>query len=45
MKPLLSQNEFAVTSELAKHFGAPGGVGEKLQKLLEDKGSRVPNWV
>lgn len=45
VKPLLTKDEFAVTEQVAKNFGAPGGVGEKLQLMLEEKGAKEPNWV
>lgn len=45
MKPVLNQDELAITNKVVKNFGAPGGVGQKLQKMLEEKGSKSPNWV
>lgn len=45
VKPLLTKDEFAVTEQVAKNFGAPGGVGEKLQLMLEEKGAKEPNWL
>jgi len=44
-KPLLSEDQFSLTKQIAKNFGAPGGVGAKLQKLLEEKASAEDNWV
>lgn len=45
VKPVLTKDEFAITEQVAKSFGAPGGVGEKLQQMLEEKGANEPNWV
>ena len=45
MKPLLTKDEFVITEQVAKSFGAPGGVGEKLQHMLEEKGAKEKNWV
>ncbi|XP_057381809.1 carnitine O-acetyltransferase-like [Daphnia carinata] len=45
VKPLLTKDEFAITEQVAKNFGAPGGVGEKLQLMLEEKGANEPNWL
>lgn len=45
MKPLLNQDELANSNRVVKKFGAPGGDGQKLQKMLEEKGSKSPNWV
>jgi len=44
-KPLLGPEEFTTTTQLAQAFGAPGGAGEKLQQLLEQKANNEPNWV
>lgn len=45
MKPVLTKDEFAITEQVATSFGAPGGVGEKLQHMLEEKGAKESNWV
>ena len=45
VKPLLSEHQFSITKQVAKNFGAPGGVGAKLQQLLQKKGSAEDNWV
>lgn len=45
MKPLLTDEEYAITVQVANNFGAGGGVGEKLQLMLEDKGKKSSNWV
>ena len=33
------------TKRIAAEFGRPGGVGEKLQKLLEKRAEEKDNWV
>ncbi|XP_046459973.1 carnitine O-acetyltransferase-like isoform X1 [Daphnia pulex] len=45
VKPLLTKDEFVITEQVAKNFGAPGGVGEKLQHMLEEKGAKEKNWL
>jgi len=45
VKPLLSEHQFSITKQVAKNFGAPGGVGAKLQQLLQKKGSAEDNWL
>jgi hypothetical protein len=45
VKPLLTKDEFVITEQVTKNFGAPGGVGEKLQHMLEEKGVNEKNWV
>lgn len=34
-----------ITTKLANNFASHGGVGEKLQKLLEERAAKVDNWV
>lgn len=41
----LNKTEYDATMTKAIEFGSPGGVGEKLQSLLEDKASVKENWV
>ena len=45
IKPLLTGSEYEVSEKAAKDFAARGGPAEKLQALLEDKGSKQENWV
>lgn len=45
VKPHLSQQSFVKTQELTKKFAVSGGVGEKLQKLLEEHASKKENWL
>lgn len=45
VKPLLGPEEFSNTTKVAHKFGAPGGAGESLQHLLEQKANNEPNWV
>lgn len=43
--PLLSEDELKKTTQLAKEFGKPGGVGEKLQNLLVERSKKTVNWL
>ena len=45
LQPLVSKVELEQTKALAAEFGRPGGVGEKLQKLLEKRAEEKDNWV
>lgn len=45
MQVLLSEEELKQTKALAADFGKPGGVGEKLQKLLEKRAKERDSWV
>ena len=45
LQPLVSKVELEQTKTLAAEFGRPGGVGEKLQKLLEKRAEEKDNWV
>ena len=44
-QPLLSEVELERTKAFAAEFGRPGGVGEKLQKLLEKRAEEKDSWV
>jgi len=41
IRPYLSQAEFANTKRIVEEFGKPGGEGEKLQRLLDEKAKSV----
>ena len=43
--PFLSDDEFQTTEKLFTEFSAEGGVGEKLQKYLEERAEKTDNWV
>ncbi len=45
LQPLVSKVELERTKALAAEFGRPGGIGEKLQKLLEKRAEEKDNWV
>ena len=45
MKPLLPEDALTITTQETNNFGAPGGIGEKLQTMLENKASKEVNWV
>ncbi|XP_052756862.1 carnitine O-acetyltransferase-like isoform X2 [Galleria mellonella] len=45
VKPHLKDEEFAITSRLIQSFGAEGGVGQKLQALLEKRAQEHLNWL
>ncbi|KAF4522336.1 hypothetical protein B566_EDAN011337 [Ephemera danica] len=44
-KPFLTEAEYAVTTTLAREFIAPGGVGERLQGVLEERAKNHDNWL
>lgn len=45
MKHLLTEEQFSKTQKAVKEFSAPGGVGEQLQRKLEERREKLPNWV
>lgn len=45
VKPLIDEKDFENTKQIAGDFAKKGGVGEKLQKLLEDRAKTTDNWV
>ena len=45
MQPLLSEEELAETKRQAEEFGQPGGVGEWLQKKLQERAASRESWV
>ncbi|XP_071441839.1 carnitine O-acetyltransferase-like [Hetaerina americana] len=45
VRPLITDEEFKITTSVVSKFGAPGGVGEKLQSLLEKKAQSTNNWL
>uniref|UniRef100_A0A3Q2Q1Z7 Choline O-acetyltransferase n=1 Tax=Fundulus heteroclitus TaxID=8078 RepID=A0A3Q2Q1Z7_FUNHE len=45
MKHLLTEEQFNKTQNAVKQFGAPGGVGELLQRKLEERRGKTANWV
>uniref|UniRef100_A0A1A7Z2K6 Choline O-acetyltransferase n=1 Tax=Iconisemion striatum TaxID=60296 RepID=A0A1A7Z2K6_9TELE len=45
MKHLLTKEQFSRTQNLVKQFGAPGGVGELLQRKLVERREIKANWV
>ncbi|XP_068621094.1 carnitine O-acetyltransferase-like isoform X2 [Battus philenor] len=45
VRPFLNAEEFATTANLVKEFGAKGGVGVKLQDLLEKRAQKQLNWL
>ncbi|CAK1603225.1 unnamed protein product [Parnassius mnemosyne] len=45
VRPFLNDEEFVVTANLVKEFGSHGGVGVKLQSLLEKKAEKHLNWL
>ena len=44
-QPLLSEEELAETKRQAEEFGRPGGVGEWLQKKLQERAASRESWV
>lgn len=41
----LSQDEWQTSQKVVADFGRPGGIGERLQALLEAKAQTTNNWV
>ena len=44
-QPLLSSEEMERTRKIVEKFGIAGGVGEKLQKQLEERAKTHDNWA
>ena len=45
MQPLLTAEELAETKRQVEVFAKPGGVGETLQKKLEERAASRVSWV
>ncbi|XP_068597724.1 choline O-acetyltransferase [Brachionichthys hirsutus] len=45
IKHLLTEEQFSKTQIIVKQFGSPGGVGELLQRKLEERRENKANWV
>lgn len=45
VQPLVSDAEFKRTHRVVEEFGMKSGIGEKLQKALEDRAKTRDNWV
>ena len=45
MQPLLTEEELAETKRQVEIFGRPGGVGELLQKKLQERAASRESWV
>ncbi|XP_077438276.1 choline O-acetyltransferase [Vanacampus margaritifer] len=45
VKHLLNEERYQITQEAVKRFGAPGGVGELLQRKLVERREKMDNWV
>jgi len=45
VQPLVNDEEFEKTAKVVEEFGMKGGIGEKLQKALEDRAKTHNNWV
>ncbi|CAG0917506.1 unnamed protein product [Notodromas monacha] len=45
VKPHVTDEEFSVTEKAVKDFAAPGGLGEKLQKLLKARAASTDSWL
>lgn len=45
VRPLLNEEEYQQTEKIVQEFGAPGGLGEKLHFLLEEKARNCENWL
>ena len=45
MQPLVNNDEYQKTLLAVKEFGKPNGIGEKLQRKLEERAKTHDNWV
>lgn len=45
VKPLVTDEEFAVTEEIVKKFSAPDAIGATLQKKLLERARNTENWL
>ena len=45
LEPILFDSEYAQTKRVVADFMKPGGIGEQLQKKLEQKASKSNNWL
>ncbi|KAJ7402571.1 Choline O-acetyltransferase [Pitangus sulphuratus] len=45
MKHLVPEEQFKKTKVIVEQFGIPGGLGESLQKILEERREKTMNWV
>ena len=45
VKPLLDDKDFEKTKMITSDFAKEGGIGEKLQTLLEERYKNTDNWV
>ena len=45
MRPLVNDSEYQKTLMVVEEFGKPNGVGEKLQRKLEERAKSHDNWV
>ncbi|XP_065916864.1 carnitine O-acetyltransferase-like isoform X2 [Dysidea avara] len=45
MQPLVNNDEYQKTLLAVKEFGKPNGVGEKLQRKLEERAKTHDNWL
>uniref|UniRef100_A0A8C9MI91 Choline O-acetyltransferase n=1 Tax=Serinus canaria TaxID=9135 RepID=A0A8C9MI91_SERCA len=45
MKHLVPEEQFKKTKAIVEKFGIAGGLGESLQKMLEERSEKTINWV
>jgi len=45
VEPLLTEKELKRTTAAVDEFRRPGGMGEKLQSLLQDRAAKTDNWL
>lgn len=43
--PLIPHNQLSASKQVVARFGESGGIGDKLQHLLEEKANKTVNWL
>ncbi|CAG0889904.1 unnamed protein product [Cyprideis torosa] len=45
VRPHVDEDEFQTTEKLVAEFGRPGGIGQELQVMLEQRARQTENWL